>query len=198
MRYPAHLMQLILMFKKLPGVGNRSAERFAFHLLNWNQKELSELGRLIGSFTDQMIPCAECGCLQVDDGCPFCQSAQRDRKVICVIATPKDAFSIEETGEYKGLYHVLGSLLSPLDKRGPQQLGCEALKKRISLMGVEEIIIGLDATLEGDATALFLKEELAAYSLRISRLAFGLPMGSSFDYVDGGTLARAFAGRGFF
>lgn len=117
---------------------------------------------------------------------------------MCVIASPKDVFSLEDTGEYRGLFHVLGGLLSPLEGRGPECLRIDSLIQRVKDYGVKEVVLALDSTLEGDATALFLKEQIERLSVPCSRLAFGIPIGSSLDYVDGGTLARAFAGRSAF
>jgi len=198
MRYPDHLLKLIQVLKRLPGVGNKSAERFAFHLLTWPEEQLHELGAVVRATKDQLKQCRECGCLMGSEGCFLCVASQRDSQVMCVIATPRDVFSIEETQEYRGFYHVLNGLLSPLDRRGPEHLSIPKLKERLSALQVKELVIALDSTLEGDATALYLKQELAQYPVCISRLAFGLPMGSSLDYVDGGTLARALAGRNQF
>lgn len=198
MRYPDHLLKLIQVLRRLPGVGNKSAERFAFHLLTWSEEQLRELGAVVSATKEQLQQCLDCGCLIGNEGCFFCHTGQRDSQIMCVIASPRDVFAIEETREYKGLYHVLDGVLSPLDRRGPEHLSLPKLKERLIALKVRELVIALDSTLEGDATALFLKQELAHYPLRISRLAFGLPMGSSLDYVDGGTLARALAGRSQF
>ena len=198
MRYPDHLFKLIQMLKRLPGVGNKSAERFAFHLLTWSEDQLREFETIIGTIKHKLQQCGECGCLMGSKGCFFCPPSQRSTHVLCVIAFPRDVFAIEETREYDGLYHVLGGLLSPLDRRGPEHLSLPKLKERLATLQVKEVVIALDSTLEGDATALFLKQELTSYSVQISRLAFGLPMGSSLDYIDGGTLARALAGRNQF
>lgn len=198
MHYPEHLLKLIQILKRLPGVGHKSAERFAFQLISWQPKQLQEFAEMVRTTPDKLIPCDACGCLLHENRCHFCDLSIRQSEILCVLATYKDVFSIEETREYKGLYHVLGGLLSPIDQRGPEHLSIEKLKERIASQNVKELIIALDSTLEGDATALYLKQELAPFSLKISRLAFGLPMGSSLDYVDGGTLARAFAGRGSF
>jgi recombination protein RecR len=195
MRYPEHLLRLIQVLKKLPGVGHKSAERFAFHLLNWQPSHLRELGQAILEIKDKLKQCQTCGCLMDDHACFFCDLSKRDTHMICIIASPKDAFFIEDTHEYKGLYHVLGGTLSPLNSRGPEHLSLEKLKERIISLNTKEVVIALDSTLEGDATSLFLKQELSPYSVQISRLAFGIPMGSSLDYVDGGTLARALSGR---
>lgn len=198
MRYPEHLLKLIQVLKRLPGVGNKSAERFAFHLLTWSETQLRELGEVVSETKEKLQHCATCGCLMGEEGCLFCHSSLRNPNVMCVIASPRDVFSIEETHEYEGLYHVLGGVLSPLERRGPEHLTIAKLKERLAILKVKEVVIALDSTLEGDATSLFLKQELVNYPVQISRLAFGLPMGSSLDYVDGGTLARALSGRNQF
>ncbi len=198
MRYPEHLLKLIQVLKRLPGVGNKSAERFAFHLLNWPGEHLNEFGHIVTEIKNQLQQCQECGCLEGKEGCLFCHSTERESHTLCVIASSRDVFSIEETQEYRGLYHVLDGLLSPMERRGPESLSLPKLKERLIKLQVRELVIGLDSTLEGDATALYLKQELAHFPLNISRFAFGLPMGSSLDYVDGGTLARALAGRNSF
>lgn len=198
MRYPPHLLKLIDIFKRLPGVGNKSAERFAFQLLTWPKDRLDEMGTAVQEITLRLRQCGQCGCLIGEDQCSFCTPARVALGSLCIIASPRDAFAIEETREYKGLYHVLGGLLSPMEGFGPDRLSLHPLKKRISDHQINEVVIALDSTLEGDATSLYIKKELATFNVQISRLAFGLPMGSSLDYVDGGTLARAFSGRGQF
>lgn len=195
LHYPAHLLKLIEMLKCLPGVGTKSAERFAFEMLTWSPELLSDLGETIRLLPTQIKNCARCHCLTQGERCPFCDDERRDRHILCVIASPRDAFSMEKTREYRGLYHVLGGVLSPIDGHGPDLLSVPLLRQRIEELKIQELIIALDSTLEGDATALYLKQELACYPLKISRLAFGLPMGSSLDYVDGDTLARSFLGR---
>lgn len=193
--YPEHLQKMIQLLRKLPGVGSRSAERFAFHLLTWSPTQLNEIGDTLKGVQEHLKCCEECGCLRGSRTCFFCDTTKRDTKTMCVIATPRDAFSIEDTHEYRGLYHVLGGVLSPLENRGPEHLFLSNFKERIQKHNVQELVIALDSTLEGDATALFIKQELDALHVHISRLAFGIPMGSHLDYVDGGTLARAMSGR---
>ena len=195
MFYPLHLIKLIELLKHFPGVGNKSAERFAFEMLTWSPEHLQEMGKVISQLPSQVISCPCCGCLMQETHCLFCQSPGRDQSVLCVIATPRDAFALEKTREYRGLYHVLGGYLSPIDGKGPESLNLESLIQRVRTLQIQELVMALDSTLEGDATALFLKQEVEPFQLKISRLAFGLPMGSSLDYVDGDTLARSFAGR---
>lgn len=195
MHYPQHLLKLIQVLKRLPGVGHKTAERFAFYLLDCSEGDLHEMAQILALVKDKITCCDQCGCFIGDRGCGFCTDARRNPALLCVIASPKEAFAIEETRTFQGLYHVIGGLLSPLDRKGPEHLSLDRLKRRIAAHGVEEVVIALDSTLEGDATSLYLKQELAKLPVRISRLAFGLPMGSTLDYVDGSTLARAFAGR---
>lgn len=198
MQYPSHLIKLIHVLKRLPGVGQKSAERFAFHLLTWPHEYLQELGETIQTAKERLVCCHECGCLMDETHCSFCDLSKRDPHTICILSTPREAFAIEATHEYKGLYHVLGGLLSPLENRGPEHLTIPKLISRIQKYNTTEVVIALDSTLEGDATSLFLKQELSQYPVRVSRLAFGLPMGSALEYVDGGTLARALTGRNQF
>jgi recombination protein RecR len=194
-KYPSDLAQLIAFLRKLPGVGTKTAERFAFQLLNWPEDELLAFSTLFAQLKKKIIRCSDCYCLIDNNLCPFCHNPIRDKTQLCIIASPRDAYSLEETGVYRGLYHVLGGLLSPLDGKTPEHLSLEHLKKRITLLRIKEIIIALDSTLEGDTTSLFLKEQIHAWGLPVSRLAFGLPMGSSLDFVDGSTLGRALIGR---
>ncbi len=194
MHYPDHLLKLISVLKKFPGIGAKSAERFAFHLIDWPEEKISEMATVIKEIKQHLKNCAECGAL-IEKNCSLCSDKGRSQEILCIVASAKDIFSIEETREYRGLYHVLGTLFSPIHGQAPQARIIEKLKERIHTLGVKEIIMALDSTLEGDATALYLKRELSVFPVSISRLALGLPMGSSLEYVDGGTLARAFAGR---
>jgi len=194
MRFPEHLLKLISVLKKLPGVGTKTAERFAFHLLDWPEEKRSEMAQTIQDIKKNLSNCPECGGL-VEKACGICADKERNQEILCIIASAKDIFLIEETREYRGLYHVLGALFSPIHGEAPPTRTIEKLKMRISTLGVKEVVIALDSTLEGDATALYLKKELASFSVSVSRLALGLPMGSSLDFIDGGTLARALSGR---
>jgi recombination protein RecR len=194
-KYPSALIQLIAFFKKLPGVGTKTAERFAFQVLDWQEHELHAFSSLLLEIKKKITPCQECHCLTDSAQCAFCDPNRRDPSQLCIIASPRDAYSIDETGSYRGYYHVLGGLLSPIQGRTPAMLNLDNLKKRITNLQVKEIIIALDSTLEGDTTSLFLKEQLQEWGLPVSRLAFGIPIGSSLDFVDGGTLARAISGR---
>ncbi len=197
-RYPHELSRLIACLKKLPGVGGKTAERFAFHFLHWQEKELLTLATSLHELQTKITSCPECHCLQDLERCPFCSDPQRDQTRLCIIASAKDAYALDETGSYKGLYHVLGGLLSPIQGSTLSQLHLEHLLQRIQTLAITEVILALDSTLEGDTTSLFLKEQLQPLGLPVSRLAFGIPMGSSLDFVDCGTLARALSGRQHF
>jgi recombination protein RecR len=195
MYYPEPLLKLMGLLRRLPGVGSRTAERYAFELLTWSGGHLDQLGGSISSLLAQVKSCDQCGALLGEEACSFCDLRRRTMRVICIVASPKDLYALEETGEYCGFYHVLDGLLSPLQERGPEVLHLDKLKQRVADLQIEEAILALDSTLEGDATSLYLKEQLETMAITVSRLAFGLPMGSPLEYVDGGTLRRALVGR---
>lgn len=192
-RFPEDLLALVAHLKKLPGVGTRTAERFAFEFLNWEPSQLKALGETLIDLHAKIPPCPTCGCLSDQGICRFCEN--RDKTSLCLLASARDAYAIEETGHYRGLYHVIEHLLSPLDGRHTNTLRLDRIEKRIEENSIREVIIAFDSTLEGDTTALYLKNHLHRPHLSISRLAFGLPLGSSLEYIDGGTLARALSGR---
>lgn len=198
MKYPLHLLKLIDVLKKLPGVGTKSAERFAFEMIGWSEDKLAEIAEVIKTTSSKLKHCTDCGCLVDAEQCSFCNTIHERIPSLCVVSMARDVFAIEATHEFKGIYHVLGALLSPIDGIGPERLNINKIKHRITAHQIEELVIALDSTLEGDATALYLKQELSALNINVSRLAFGLPMGSSLDYVDGGTLARALSARARF
>lgn len=194
-QFPNELLTLIAYLKKFPGVGRKTAERFAFKLLEWPQEELKKFGNLLGTLQEKIHPCETCGCLKDVPFCSFCNLSQREDSTLCVVASPRDVYTIEETRAFKGLYHVIGGLLSPLEGRSIEPQILQKLEKRLVNNPIKEAIIAFDSTLEGDATALFLKQKIEAIGVKTTRLAFGLPMGSSLDFVDYGTLEKAFTGR---
>lgn len=194
MKYPPSLNKLIILLKKLPGVGGKSAERFAFNMIDWSDELLEELSQTIGKIKKDLIFCHVCGCLIQENPCQFCKA---DSSQLCIVATFKDVFTIEAMKEYKGGYHVIGGLLSPIRDQEIDVDRIRYLKKQIRDKNIKEIIIALEPTLEGDATTLFLKQHaLDEFPyLSLSQLALGIPVGSNFDFVDPSTLARAFQGR---
>ena len=191
--YPKDLYILISMLKKLPGVGKKTAERFAFQLLKWEDETLYLFSKSIQNIKKNIKFCKSCGCIQNEGICLFCNNKLRKKDSICILSSPRDVFVVEQTNSYKGLYFILPNLLSPMD--GFNYLDLNPLKKKIQENNVNEIILALDSTLEGDATALYIKEEIKNDNLLISRLAFGLPVGSPLDYIDEATLATALNGR---
>ena len=193
-KYPDSLLTLISMLKKLPGVGSRTAERFAFELVKWKHTELENFSKVLFYLKERIKTCSVCGCISDENFCKIC-GLNSESKEICIVSSSKDVFAIEKTNSYKGLYHVIDSLLSPMSGKGQDSLYLDKLVSRIQKNKIKEIIIALDSTLEGDATSLFIKDKLDQLDVKVSRLAFGLPVGSSMEYVDGGTLTKALIGR---
>lgn len=196
MQYPKELQSLITLLRKFPGVGMKTAERFAFHLLKWKNPDLQALSTMLSQLQEVVHHCPRCGCLAENKTtCFFCNNPGRNKKKICILASPKDVYLIEETKSYNGLYHVIQNLLSPIEGYKIEGLLLEKLQKRITEHKIEEAIVALDSTLEGDATALFFKKKLTEWNIPVTRLAFGIPLGSSLDFIDKGTLSQALLGR---
>jgi len=193
--FPESIKQLISCLKKLPGVGNRTAERFAFHILHWEEEDLAHFSQTLETMKRSLLFCEECHCLIQEDQCQFCKGFTRDPGSLCIVCGIKDVYAMEKMQTYNGTYHVLGGLLSPLKGHGPDSLNISTLLQRLDHHRFEEVIIALDSTLEGEATSLYLKQQLAKYSVSLSRLAYGIPIGSPLEFVDGTTLLRAFSGR---
>ncbi len=195
MSYPAPLQKIISFLRKFPGVGKKTAERFAFQIISWKDGDLEGFADLLKSVKKDLHTCTTCKALYDKVRCPFCDPETRDPSLLCIVASPKDIFTIESTGIYNGLYHVIPGLLSPVDHFGPNELHFNELKIRLAKIGAKEVILALDSTIEGDATSLFLKKELNRAGISVSRLAMGMPLGSSLDFLDEGTLTRAFSSR---
>lgn len=185
---------LVTQLAKLPGVGRRTAQRLAFHLLASRPEDALELARSIEDVKTRVRSCRECGNLTEEELCGMCSDARRDRTTICVVEQPVDVISVERTGEYRGLYHVLGGALSPLDGVDPGDLRIEQLLQRVERDGVEEIVLATNPTMTGEATAAYIAERLRG-RVRVTRLASGLPVGGDLEYADEVTLGRALAGR---
>jgi recombination protein RecR len=164
-------------------------------MLSWSPEAISLFAKSLQSLQEELHICPNCSCLKGESECEFCNPAKRDSSLLCIVSSAKDIYPIEETRIFRGMYHVLGAVLSPLQGYNTENIDIEKIKLRIETHGITDIILALDSTIEGDATSLFLKEELQTLSMNISRLAFGIPLGSSLDYVDSGTLTRAFLGR---
>ena len=192
--YPKILISLIEQLKKLPGVGKKSAERFAFKILEWPERDQKHLSATLALLSTSIEKCPDCGCFKDPGPCSFCHKANCS-PMLCIIASPKDAYALEQTRMYHGYYHVLGCLLSPLEGKTPLHLNLEKIKTRMTQLHIEEVILALDSTLEGDTTALYLYEHFHHLGLKVTKLALGLPVGSSLDFIDEGTLSQAFNGR---
>ena len=186
---------LINEFSKLPTIGPKTAARLVFYLLNRPRNEAQSLAEAILSVKDRVQLCSTCFSITEDDPCPICSDERRDAKMICVVAEAKDIYALERTGVYKGHYHVLGGLISPMDGIGPAQLRVKELVDRIGAEHPCEIIIATNPNAEGEATALYLSRLLTPLGVTVTRLAYGLPIGGDLDYADEVTLAKAIEGR---
>ena len=189
--------QLAEDLARLPGIGPKTALRLVYHLLKGTPDDARRLARSIRDVADRVRPCARCGNFTEDELCAVCTDARRDPAVICVVEEAYEVGAIERTGRYRGLYHVLGGRLSPLDGVGPEQLTVSGLLGRIrDAEGVvREVIVATNASVEGEATAVFLEGAVRPLGPRVTRLARGIPVGSDLEYVDGSTLAEALSGR---
>jgi recombination protein RecR len=201
MKYPAALTTLISNLQKFPGVGKKTAERCSFDILSWSQSDLDHFAHHLSTLKSKVGTCKVCRALldiSEDKPCKFCDETKREKTHLCVLSSQKDLFAVEGTHMYLGMYHILDGLLSPTNNFSAKDLNLDALKARIQSLGVKEVILALDSTLEGDATSLYLKKELEAQGVKISRLALGMPIGSSLDFIDEGTLSKALSERTLF
>jgi recombination protein RecR len=185
---------LIAQLSRLPGVGTRTAQRLAFHILRVSDEEATALADAIREVKEKIGFCHECGNLTEDELCSICQDARRDHSIICVVEQPVDLLSVERTHEFRGVYHVLGGALSPLDGVEPQHLRIDELLARVERNGVEEVVLATNPNMTGEATAGYLADRLRDRT-RVTRLASGLPVGGDLEYADEVTLGRALSGR---
>lgn len=189
------LQRLIEGLRCLPGVGPKSAQRMAFHLLERDREGGRELARLLGEAMERIGHCRRCRTLTDAEICPLCANPNRDDGLLCVVETPTEALAVEQATGFKGRYFVLGGRLSPLDGIGPRELGLDLLRARLAEGAVRELILATNPTVEGAATAHYIGEMAKEAGVVVTRIAHGVPLGGELDYVDGGTLAHAFAGR---
>ena len=185
---------LVAQLTRLPGIGTRTAQRLAFHLLSVPAVEAGALADAIREVKERVRFCRECGNLTEEELCAICTDARRDHSLICVVEQPVDLISVERTHEFRGLYHVLGGALSPLDGVEPEHLRIDELFRRVERNGVEEVVLATNPNMTGEATASYLADRLRG-RVRVTRLASGLPVGGDLEYADEVTLARAIAGR---
>ncbi|MDX1646325.1 MAG: recombination mediator RecR [Longimicrobiales bacterium] len=182
---------------RLPGIGSKTALRLVHHLMKVSKEEPRRLARALVDLAEKIRPCRVCGNFSEQEVCEICQSPRRDRTLLCVVEEAFEVSAIERTGQYRGLFHVLGGRLSPLDGIGPDELNVASLMKRIreSDGEIQEVIVATNASVEGEATSVFLEQEIRPLGPRVTRLARGIPVGSDLEYVDGTTIAQALAGR---
>lgn len=195
MRFPPRLEQLLQTLRRLPGVGPKTAQRMAFHLLERDREGAGALAAALQDALQYIGRCRSCRMLAEGELCSLCTAAGRDRTTVCVVESPADVGAVEESASYRGLYFVLHGRLSPLDGIGPAELGLDGLAGRLGSGEFREVIIATSATVEGEATAAYVAAVARACGLRATRIAHGVPIGGELEYVDGTTLARAIAGR---
>ncbi len=189
------LERLTEQLERLPGIGRKSAARLAFHLLYMPETQATALLDAIASARENIHECAVCCNLTDGEHCPVCTDSRRDRTVICVVEDPQDVLAIERTREYSGLYHVLHGTISPMDGRGPEALRVKELLHRLADETVTEVIMATNPTVEGDYTAMYLSRLLKPLSIKVTRLAYGIPVGGDLEYADEVTLSRSLEGR---
>lgn len=195
MEYTKPLAHLIESFQKFPGIGPKSAQRMAFHLLKLSLTEVEKIAQSFVEAKKTIHYCENCFNMSESNPCEICQATNRDKTTICVIGETKDLIAIERTHEYKGQYHVLQGLISPMDGIGAEDIRIKELLHRVTQNDVQEIILALSPSVEGEATSMYLYKLLKPFEIKITRIAFGLPMGSDIEYADEITLVRAIEGR---
>lgn len=185
--------RLISELSKLPGIGRKSALRLVIHILKQSNAAVEQLASALVETKNKIKECDICFNLTENSLCSICESERRDKSIICIVEEPTDIMAIERSGEYRGLYHVLGGVISPLDGIGPEDLHIKELMSRVG--DIEEVIIATNPSIEGDTTTLYLQKELGAFGIKVTRIARGIPMGSALEHADAVTLIRAFEGR---
>ncbi|MBQ1475179.1 MAG: recombination protein RecR [Ruminococcus sp.] len=191
----APLQRLVEQFERLPGIGSKTAQRLAYFVLNMPSERAKEFSDAIMEAHQKIRRCEICCNFSDQEKCPICRNDARDKSTICVVETPRDAIALEGTGEYKGTYHVLHGVISPLNGIGPDQLCIKQLLSRLNNGEVNEVIMATNPTVEGEATAMYISRLLKPLGIRITRLAYGIPVGGDLEYADDVTLARALEGR---
>lgn len=195
MEYTKPLAQLIEFFQKFPGIGPKSAQRMAFHLLKMPLSDVQRFSNILVEAKENIHYCDICFNMSASNPCEICSDDRRDKTVICVVAETKDLIAIEKTREYKGLYHVLQGTLSPLDGIGVEDIRIKELLTRVTDENIVEVILALSPSVEGEATSMYITKLLKPFNIKITRIAFGLPIGSDLEYADEITLAKAIEGR---
>jgi recombination protein RecR len=187
--------ELITELARLPGIGRKTAQRLTFHLLQQPPEQVGRLAAVLASVTERIRACEACGNLTEEQPCSICRDPRRDPGLLCVVEEPSTVSVVDRSTDFRGVYHVLGGRLSPLDGVGPEELHLERLVQRVREGGVREVILATNPSMEGEVTATYIQQLLAGMSVRVTRLARGLPMGGDLEYVDGVTLAHALLAR---
>lgn len=195
MIYPKSIAALIEQFQKFPSVGPKSAQRMAFFLLRMSKADVENFAKTIIEAKENTKTCEVCYNLSTSSPCEICSSSTRDKSTICVVSESKDLIAIEKTNEYKGMYHVLQGLISPMDGIGAEDIRIKELLNRLTDEGVKEVILALSPSVEGEATSLYLTKLIKPFGIKVSRIAFGLPVGADLEYADEITIAKALEGR---
>ncbi len=195
MSYPKPLRRLISLLAKLPGVGEKTATRLALHMLKMPAESVRELGEAIAAIPEAVIRCSTCFNIADEDPCPICSDPARRSDLLCVVESPTDLVPIEKSGEYRGRYHVLGGAISPIDGVMPEDLRVGELLGRLSRGGVAEVVLATNLTAEGEATATYLAGAIKPLNIRVTRIAYGMPVGADLEYTDEITVGRAIKGR---
>lgn len=195
MKYPADLERLISYYKKLPGIGEKSAERLAIATLEFKEEEIKDFSDTLIDAKNNLGRCTICGHITDEEICSICQDTERNKNIICVIEDYKSVFSFEKSGKFNGTYHVLNGLISPIDDIGPEDINLNTLVNRVEKLDNPELILALKPTVEGEATTLYIKKILENKNVTISRLSYGIPIGAEIDYLDNVTLEKALEDR---
>ncbi len=193
--YTRSMQDLIEHFKKMPGIGSKTAERLAFYVLKSSHEEMIKFSSAIKKVKEAIKFCKNCGNLSETDLCSICADPRRNKELVCVVEEPKDLILIEKGGHYKGTYHVLFGSISPMEGIGPDDIRVKELVERVRKDKVKEVIFATDSNAEGETTALYISNELKPYKVKMSRIAYGIPVGENLDYIDQATLIKALEGR---
>jgi recombination protein RecR len=193
--YPEPLAKLISELQKLPSIGPKTAQRIAMHILRMKDEDAKRLGQLVSDVKDQIIYCSICGGVADRDPCHICSDTRRDHKIICVVEETDDVIALEKAGIFKGIYHVLMGVLSPLEGINPDDLRISQLLERINSQEIEEIVIATNPNAQGQVTAIYLSKKIKPMGIKVTQLAYGLPMGGDIEYADEVTLGKALEGR---
>ena len=195
MKRPPAVQELISELQKLPGIGQKTAERLSFYLMRGSKERAQKLAGAIANIKEKIILCSECHGITEQNPCDICRDPSRDRTIFCVVEEPHDVYVLENMGEFKGVYHVLMGVISPLDGIGPGDLTIDALKERVRTQNPKEIILATNPDMEGESTAVYLSKILKTLDVKITRIARGLPVGSDIEYADPVTLKKSLEGR---